>query len=215
MSWLSPLDDEAMDGDQQRAFERALKKLRIEDSSQAPQWLRILANSPEFLKDVYMNVDRGIFNDDGLQEKTKILLAAVAAAHWGRPDVAEFFAERARNAGFDDHQIHEALGVAATSTSFNHYYKFRSLADTDAFDGYKPNLRASLFVKSSMGKAFTELVNLMISSANGCKSCVSGHIDKASDVDVTKTQMDEAIRVGAIVASICQFVESSSHYETA
>ncbi|TXD40678.1 hypothetical protein FRC96_05380 [Lujinxingia vulgaris] len=210
MSWLPVLSDEAMSDDQKKVFDRALTKLNIEGD--APDWLRVLANAPLFLKDVFMNLDKGVFSEGGLQPKTKVLLAAVAAAHWGNQDVAQFFADRARAQGFSDEQIHEALGIAATSTSFNLYYKFRSLAATDAFEGLNPGLRATLFMRPTLGKAFAELVNLMISTANGCSSCVSGHIQEAVNQDVTKEQIDEVIRTGAIVASICQFVNSSERY---
>ncbi len=212
MSWLPALSDDAMNADQRKSFERALKKFDIEDSAEAPDWLRILANSPTFLKDVYMNVSKGILKETALQVGPKLVLATVAAAHHGQSDVAQFFAELAKAEGFSDEQITEAVGIATTSTSFNLYYKFRSLADTDAFDGQKPGLRASLFMRPGLGKAFAELVNLMVSTANGCSSCVSGHIQAAVQVDVTKEQIDDAIRTGAIVASICRFVDSSSHY---
>lgn len=212
MSWLAPLKDDAMTDEQSKVFKRALSKFNIEDPAEAPAFLRILANSPSFLKDVYMNVDRGIFKDGGLQSNSKILLAAVTAAHWGNTEIASFFGDLARAAGFTDEQIYEAVGISGTSTSFNYYYKFRSLADTDAFDGISAGLRASLFMKPAMGKAFAELVNLVISTINGCSSCVSGHIQTAVEADVTREQIDEAIRTGAIVSSICQFVASSEHY---
>lgn len=212
MSWLTPLTDDAMNADQQKAFDRALSKFAIEDRSDAPDWLRILANSPQFLKDVYMNVEKGILKDGSMQAKTKILLSAVAAAHWGQHDVAEFFGTRAKEEGFTQEQIHEAIGISATGTAFNLYYKFRSLADTDAFDGINAGLRASLFMRPAMGKAFAEMVNLMVSTANGCSSCVSGHIQAAVQADVTKDQIDETIRTGAIIASICKFVASSEYY---
>lgn len=215
MTWLAPLADDAMDKDQEKAFNRALSKLNIESSEEAPTWLRILANSPAFLKDTYMNLERGIFKDGALQAKHKVLLATVAASHWANPDVATFFADRARAEGFTDEQIHEALGIAATGTSFNLYYKVRSLADTDAFDGLNPGLRASLFMRPELGKVFSELINLMISTANGCPSCISGHIQAAAELDVTAPQIDEAIRTGAIIASICQFVASSTAYTKA
>ncbi|RAL21744.1 hypothetical protein DL240_12905 [Lujinxingia litoralis] len=210
MSWLPVLTDDQMNDDQKKVFARALTKLNIEGD--APDWLRVLANAPLFLKDVFMNLDKGVFSEGALQAKTRVLLAAVAAAHHGNRDVATFFAERARGLGFTDEQIHEALGIAATSTSFNLYYKFRSLAATDAFEGLNPGLRASLFMRPTMGKAFAELVNLMISTANGCPSCVSGHIQEAVSLDITREQIDEVIRTGAIVASICQFVNSSERY---
>lgn len=213
MEWLKPLHDEDMDDNQQRTFERALGKLGIEQASEAPTWLRILANSPEFLKDFYMNYDRQIADEKGsLDMKVKFVLGAAIAAHEGQRDVAEFFAQRAMDSGFNRDQVYEAIGIGATSTSFNNYYKFRSLAGSNDFDGFNPGLRATLFMRPSTGKAFAELVNLVLSTNNGCPSCVSGHIDEAQEHDVGKPQIDEAVRTGAIVSSVCSFVRSSEHY---
>lgn len=209
MDWLPPLADEAMSADQAKAFERACKKLHIEDTADAPAWLRVMAHSPELLKDTYMNLDRNLLRDGALGMTTRLILAATVASHHGRGDLAAFFGERAGAAGATPAQLVEAAGIAATSTSFNTYYKFRSLYDGDEFNGYSAGLRASLFVNPSQGKAMAELINIVISTLNDCKSCVNGHIHDALGADVTRDQIDDAVRVGAIVTSICTFVHSS------
>lgn len=211
MEWLTPLTDEEMSDDQAKVFDRARDKFGIEADQEAPAWLRVMVHSPEFLKDTYMNLNRHVFKKGALDPGVKAILATVAAAHAGNRRVAQFFRERALAADFEEHQIDEALGIAATSTSFNYYFKFRSLADTDAFSGQKAGLRASLYMRPGLGKAFAELVNLMVSTANGCASCVKGHIEEAQDHDVSRDQIDEAVRVGAIVRSICMFLRSARY----
>lgn len=211
MDWLTPLTDDEMTDQQAKVFDRARTKLGLDDDEEAPDWLRVMVHSPEFLKDTYMNLSRHVFDEGALKPGVKLILATVAAAHAGNRDVADFFRRRALTEGFEPHQIDEALGIAATSTSFNYYFKFRSLAKTDDFDGHKAGLRASLYMRPGLGKAFAELVNLMISTANGCAGCVSGHIDEARQHDVSKDQIDEAVRTGAIVRSICTFVRSAEY----
>lgn len=206
MSWLTALTDEQMNDDQRKAFDRALSKLNLESPDPRANWLRVLANSPEYLKDTYMNLERGVFADGKLTAKSKLLVATVVASHHGNAELAEFFAARTEAAGFTREQINEGVGMAATTTSFNHYYKFRSLTEDDEFAGFNVGLRASLFVKSTLGKALGELISIVISSANGCPSCVKGHVNAAQQTGVSKDQIDEAVRTAAIVQSIASFV---------
>ena len=205
MDWLPILADSEMSEDQKKTFERALTKFEIPQES-APDWLRVLANSPEFLKDTYMNVSRAILADGALSAMMKLTIATAVASHAGARGVAATFAQKALAHGATPERLIEAAGIAATSTSFNFYYKFRSLYQGDEFNGYNPGLRASLFVTPSQGKAFAELVNLVLSTINGCKSCVNGHVADALGAEVTREQIDEALRTGAIVMSICTFV---------
>ncbi|MBA2662591.1 MAG: carboxymuconolactone decarboxylase family protein [Bradymonadaceae bacterium] len=207
MPWLLALTDDAMNPEQLKTFERAKTKLGIE--ALAPSWLRVLANSPEFLRDVFMNLERAVFADAKLAAKAKLLIAAISASHGGHRDLALFFGERAVAAGFSWDQVHEGLAIAATSTSFNHYYKFRGLSGCDHFQGFNTGIRASLAMKSSLGKPLAELISLVTSSANGCASCVSSHIETAAHHDVAPDQIDEAIRTASIVQAICHFLASS------
>ncbi|AWV89951.1 carboxymuconolactone decarboxylase family protein [Bradymonas sediminis] len=208
MHWLAPISDEEMSDAQAKVFTRALSKFEVPEGEDAPTWIRVMLNSPEYLKDVYMNVSQHLFKETSIKVGTKAVLAAVAASHAGNKELAEFFAARALAEGASMEQIYEGMGIAATSTSFNFYYKFRSLSQTDEFEGHKPSLRATLFQRPSLGKAFAELVNLMISTANGCASCVSGHITEAEQHDVSKDQIDEVIRIGAIVQSMAMFLRT-------
>lgn len=207
-AWLAPVSDEAMSEDQKKAVERARQKLGIE--GETPRWMRVLANSPELLKDVYMNAERALLKDGPLVATTKLQIAAAVASHRGVPEVAAFFAELARARGVTDAQLHETVGIAQTSTTFNIYYKFRSLYEGDEFSGFNAGLRASLFVNPSQGKAHAEIINLVFSSINGCKSCVNGHVADALKAGVTRDQIDEALRASAVAMSIASFVAGAS-----
>lgn len=209
MSWLAPLDDEQMSADQTKAFTRAKKKLGFDaEDAVVPEWVRVLANSPALLKDTYMNLDRNILRDGPLTQKTRLIIATAVASHAGNAAVSEYFAARAIQEGATDEELVEAAGIAATSTSFNYYYKFRSMVESDAFEGFNAGLRASLFVSPSQGKAMAELINIVISAINGCKSCVNGHIQDAANAGVTRDQIDDAVRIGGIVTSICTFTKN-------
>lgn len=206
IDWLKPIDLELADDDQKKTIERARKKLLLAEDAPTPEWVLIMANSPSLLKDTYMNLDRAILSDTALSKRTKLILATTTASHAGVSQVAQFFAQLAIDQGVSPAHLYEASAIAATSTSFNFYYKFRSLYEGQEFDGYSPGLRASLFVNPEQGKAMAELINLIVSTINGCKSCVNGHVADALKHDLTREQIDEALRTSAIIMGICTFV---------
>lgn len=210
LDWLSPVDLTQATDDQKKTIERARKKLLVPDEAETPAWMLIMANAPTLLKDTYMNVDRAILNDGALSKRTKLIIATATASHAGQRHIAQFFANLAmEHAGVSAEHLYEASAIAATSTSFNFYYKFRSLYEGQEFEGYNPGLRASLFVNPEQGKAMAELINLVVSTINGCKSCVNGHVADALKLDLTKEQIDEALRTGAIVMAMCSFVHNA------
>ena len=206
IDWMTPLPLDAASEEQKKTLERARKKLLIPEGSPTPGWLLTLAHSPGLLKDAYMNVERVVLSEGKLTTRAKLVLAVATASHAGQRDVASHFAALALNQGADQAQLYEAVGIAATSASFNEYYKLRGLYDGEGLDGYSAGLRASLFVSPSQGKAMAELINLVISTINGCKSCVNGHVQDALRLELTRDQLDEAMRVGAVVMSICRFL---------
>ncbi len=203
MTWLKPIDAQTAPEEQRKVLERARQKFAIADDAPSPAWLLSLANSPSLLKDVYMNVERSLMKDGPLASSKRLVIATAVASQAGCGALAEYFAQRAEAAGATREQLVEAAAIAATSTSFNHYYKFRSLYEGEGFEGFTPGLRASLFVNPSQGKAMAELINLVISTINGCKSCVNGHVQDALKAEVTREQIDDAIRIGGIVMAIC------------
>jgi alkyl hydroperoxide reductase subunit D len=196
-----------MTDEQRKVLDRALQKLQIE--GEAPRWIRILLNSPELLKDMYMNIERALFKDGKLDVPTRLQIATIAASHAASPEVAAYFAQQARARGVSDAQLHETQGIAQTSTSFNIYYKFRSLYEGDEFNGFPGGLRASLFVNPTQGKAHAELINIVISTLNNCKSCVNGHVADALTHGVTRDQIDEALRAAAIATALARYVQGS------
>ncbi len=203
-NWLPVLSADSLDAAQQKVYDRAVKKLEI-DPENVPSFVLKMVNVPDLLKDTYMNVSRHILTGGALKLETKLIIAATVAGHAGNEEIASFFADKARALEVTDEQLYEAAGIAATSTSYNFYYKFRSLFEGQDFEGFNPGLRASLFMNPTQGKAFAELVNIVISTINGCKSCVNGHVHDALGLGITKEQMDEALRTGSIVMAMSTF----------
>jgi lipoyl-dependent peroxiredoxin subunit D len=163
-----------------------------------------LALSPSFLDDSLFNLRRTLV-DGALDVATKHLIAVAVASAAGGSDVVEARALDARADGVGDDAIVEAMTVAASMTSFNTFYKFIHMAGP-GYAEMRPGLKLSVFLRPNvLTKLQVELIAAIVSTVNGCDSCVHGHVAACRDMGASLEQIAEALRVGAVVAGLAAF----------
>ncbi|GEM_PF-239703 len=180
----------------QRALDRIKEVFAVSD---LPGEFKILAASENGIQDIYMNLNRQL-QDGTLARRMKLLVALGVAVSQGSRAAVDFLSEAALAAGRSREEVLDTIGVATTCSIFNGYYKFRGLIPDDwkpAFEAFKAPINANAFVKSILPRAEMESVCIGVSVANGCKSCVSGHIEDARQNGVTDEQIDEIVRAAA------------------
>jgi alkyl hydroperoxide reductase subunit D len=178
---------------------------RVEEKlGQIPQAYRTLALSQNFLNDTLYNLKRTMV-DGELDLKTKHLIAIAVAAVAGGASAVEARAEEGRSDGLSDDEIAEALAVAGSIATYNIFYKFQHLAGDD-YSEFRPGFKLSVFMRPSfLSLRQVELVCAIVSGINDCQSCVRGHLAKCRERGITVTQIEEALRVGAVVAGFAAF----------
>ncbi|MDK2971051.1 MAG: lipoyl-dependent peroxiredoxin subunit [Candidatus Sumerlaeota bacterium] len=182
----------------QRALERLKETFKVES---LPASLAELAHSESGINDLYMNLKRQL-EGGKVEQKDKLLIAIGVATAAGSRDAVTFLGAAAREAGVTPQQIADAIGVATVCTLFNSYYKFRHLAQDEAFEAFKAPFNANSFMKTELSPVQTELLNIAISTFNGCDVCVKGHLNKTRALGVSDEQIDETIKVGAIATAL-------------
>jgi lipoyl-dependent peroxiredoxin subunit D len=171
-----------------------------------PQVYRTLALNQTFLTDTLFNL-RNNMVEGVLDLKTKHLIAVAVASVAGGPNIVEARTHEARNAGLSDDQIGEALTVAASITTHNVFYKFQHLAG-DHYDDFRPGYKLSVFLRPMfITRQQLELICAIISGLNDCQSCVRGHLAKCRELGVTIDQVEEALRVSALIAGFATFTK--------
>ncbi len=194
---------EELDGARSRVAERFAVKA-------APT---VLTHIPaEVVRDAALNLARALDGDSVIMPRGDRLLIGlgVALAKNGRAGqgLAGWLAEAAKVAGKTDEEIEAVGAVALACATYNGYYKFRSLiSDSKPFESFQPGLRASPFVRSSLGKTLVELISLAVSVMNGCTSCVNGHVEtvKGGHLPNPEAAIDEAVRISGVVAALASW----------
>ncbi|HVZ40742.1 MAG TPA: carboxymuconolactone decarboxylase family protein [Candidatus Kapabacteria bacterium] len=169
-----------------------------------PQAYHTLATSQSYLNDTLYNLKKTIA-DGELDLHTKHLIAVATASIAGSASLVETRILEARKDGIGDDAIGEAITVAASTTQYNTFYKFQSLAGS-GFEEFKPGYKLSVYLRPNvLTLRQVELIAAMISVINNCTSCVKGHVAKCRELGITLQQIEEGLRVAALIAGVGAF----------
>ncbi len=167
-----------------------------------PPGYQMMGHVESFLQDSYMNYRKFIADGAGkLDPKQREAITLATSSAMNCVHCVRAHARSAKEAGFTDQQVAEILAVTATCAMYNVYYKFKDLSGDAAFEAKTAQLRAHTFQKTSLGDQLTELINIVVSNINGCPQCTSGHVQKALELGLTHDDIDEAVRISAVMAS--------------
>jgi AhpD family alkylhydroperoxidase len=169
-----------------------------------PQAYRTLAISQGYLNDSLYNLKKTMASGE-LDLATKHLIALAIASVAGGASMVEARTLEAQRDGLSDDAIVEALTVAASITQYNVFYKFQYLAG-EGYDAFRPGYKLNVFLRPAvLSMMQVELVCAMVSVVNACPSCVRGHVAKAREHGATVAQIEEGLRVAALIAGIATF----------
>lgn len=165
-----------------------------------------MANVEAFLQDSFMNYRKFLHEGAGnLDHKTREAIALATASALNCSHCVKAHAKAAQAVGWSQQEVAEILSVVATCAMYNTYYKFKDLAGDSKFESMSPQLRAHTFMKTSLDDKLVELINVVVSNINGCPQCTTGHTRKAIELGLSHEDVDEAIRVSALMSSFATF----------
>lgn len=180
---------------------------RVEEKlGEIPEAYHTLALSQRFLNDTLFNL-RKVMEGKELDLKTKHMIAIGVAAATGGPNIVSARVHEAKKDGLTDDEVTETLEVAGSIATYNVFYKFQHLAGA-GYDEFKPGYKLSVFVRPQFLSVLqVEMVCAMISVVNDCPYCVKGHLAKSRDLGATVPQIEEALRLSALVAGFATFTK--------
>lgn len=206
MAIVTPLPDSEASEKVQQTFARVKEML---GSADVPAPFLLYARSPAFLQDFFMNSKRFVFSDGKLSAKTKALLALVVAVVQKSGVWSDFLRDRCRALEWSDQNLADAAAVASACAAYNAFFKFRDLANREAFQGFPVGLRAHAFAGTTLDPPTVELVNVVVSTINGCHACVAGHVAKARELGVDDEAVLEAVQCAATMTSGATFLAAA------
>jgi AhpD family alkylhydroperoxidase len=181
-------------------YTRARQKL---GAATLPAALRSLAGSPVVFRDMMLNLERTLHERPPLARAERLLVGLGVAAAAGAPDLAHWLDGLAQAHGIPVTDRRSAIEVALVCRTLNAYYRAKSLMDVPGpgLDSHA-NLRATPLVSSPLAKSTVEMVCTAVSVLTNCRSCVTAHARSAIEAGATQPQLDEVVRVQAVVVGL-------------
>lgn len=159
---------------------------------------------PEYAKDLKLNLGSLTRSTELNEQQLWGTLLATAAATRNDTVFSEISEEAAEH--LSEEAINAALGAASIMAMNNVAYRAKSWLGDD-YAQVKFGLRMNIIAKPGVDKADFELWSLAVSAVNGCEHCSVAHDKTVRSEGLTKEQVWEAVKVGAVVQAIAQVVQ--------
>ena len=161
---------------------------------------------PDYAKDLKLNLSslaRETELDD--QKKWGTFLASAVAV--GQKDVIEAITAET-DAILSDDAKKAAKAAAAIMGMNNVYYRFAHLVSNKEYRTLPAKLRMNVIGAPGVDKADFELWSMAVSAINGCGMCMDSHEAELRKHGLTATQVQAAVRIGAVVNAVSAVLAS-------
>ncbi|MBX3478186.1 MAG: carboxymuconolactone decarboxylase family protein [Brevundimonas sp.] len=163
---------------------------------------------PSYAKDISLNLSslagETVLND---QQKWGCFLASAHAV--GTPAVVRQIETAASAAGLSPEAADAARAAAAIMGMNNIYYRSLHLMKNQEYATLPARLRMNVIANPGVDKLDFELWCTAVSAINGCGACLDAHEGELRKHGVANTQIQAALRIGAVVHAASKVVASS------
>lgn len=187
---------------QNETFVNLLNELQIPSYEPSANALTLINTDARFIKDLKINVGNVLNNAQYLDKKEALLLALSVAINEKFDLLKESFAKMAKDAGATDAEIAEVVACTSLMNTNNVFYRFRHFMKKDFYANQPAGIKMSIMMNPVLGKAFFELISLVVSSLNGCEMCVTSHEASVLQHGYSESKIFEAVKLGAIIRGL-------------
>jgi alkyl hydroperoxide reductase subunit D len=131
-----------------------------------------------------------------------LLLALSVAINEKFDLLKEPFTKMAKEVGATEAEIAEVVACTSLMNTNNVFYRFRHFMKKDFYSNQPAGIKMSIMMNPVLGKAFFELMSLVISSINGCEMCVTSHEASVLQHGYSESKIFEAVKLGAIIKGL-------------
>ena len=187
---------------QNETFVNLLAELQIPDYTPSANALALIGTDARYIKDLKINVGNVLNNTQYLDKKEALLLALSIAINEKFDLLKESFTKMAVVAGATDAEIAEVVACTSLMNTNNVFYRFRHFMDKEFYSNQPAGIKMSIMMNPVLGKAFFELLSLVVSSINGCEMCVTSHEKSVLQHRYSESKIFEAVKLGAIIKGL-------------
>ena len=159
---------------------------------------------PEYAKDQKLNLGSLTRSTELSEQQLWGALVAAAAATRNATVISEITDEAKEH--LSEEALNAAFGAAIVMAMNNVGYRAKGWLGDD-YSQVKFGLRMNIISKPGVEKADFELWSLTVSAINGCEHCSVAHANTLREEGMTKEQIWEGVKVGAVVQAVAQAIE--------
>ncbi len=188
---------------QNETFVNLLTDLQIIDNyTVSENALALINTDARYIKDLKINVGNVLSNAQHLTKKESYLLALSVAINEKYDLLKISFTNLAKTEGASDAEIAEIVACTSLMNTNNVFYRFRHFMKKEFYSNQPAGIKMSIMMNPVLGKAFFELVSLVVSSINGCEMCVTSHEQSVLQHGYSESKIFEAVKLGAIIKGL-------------
>lgn len=179
-----------------------LNELLLSDYKPSKNLSILIETNANYIKDLRINVSNVLHNNQHLHKKEVYLLALSVAINEYFLPLQQSFITLAKQEGATEQDIAEVVACTSLMNTNNIYYRFRHFVEKEFYRTQPAGIKMGLMSKPVLGKELFELLSLVISSLNGCASCVVTHEQSVVQNGSAETRILEAIKLGAVIKGL-------------
>lgn len=155
---------------------------------------------PAYAKDLSLNLS-SLAAETTLTDQQKWGCFLASAHAVGERGALAAIEAAASAAGLTEEAANAARAASAIMGMNNVYYRALHLLKNPEYRTLPARLRMNVIANPGVDKADFELWQLAVSAINGCGACLDSHEEELRKRGVTNTQVQAALRIGAVVAA--------------
>ncbi|MCC5576975.1 MULTISPECIES: carboxymuconolactone decarboxylase family protein [Microtetraspora] len=163
---------------------------------------------PAYAKDVKLNLGSLVTTSSLTEQQLWGTLLATAIATRSPKVIAEVSADAA------DYLSAEAFTAAKAAASImamnNVYYRTTHLIGDETYATMPAKLRMTIIGNPGVEKLDFELWSLAVSAIGGCGKCLESHEQVVRNAGLSREQVQEAVRIAAVVNAVATTIEAES-----
>jgi len=187
---------------QNETFANLLNELQIPEYTPSANALTLINTDARYIKDLKINVGNVLNNAQYLDKKEALLLALSIAVNEKFDLLKAAFTKMAQEAGATDAEIAEVVACTSLMNTNNVFYRFRHFMNKEFYSNQPAGIKMSIMMNPVLGKAFFEMLSLVVSSINGCEMCVTSHEKSVLQHGYSESKIFEAVKLGAIIKGL-------------
>lgn len=163
---------------------------------------------PAYAKDIKLNLGSVITTSSLGEQRLWGTVLACALATRSPKVIAEISQEAADYLSAEAFQA--AKAAAAIMAMNNIYYRSTHLIGDETYATLPARLRMTVIGNPGVDKTDFELWCLAVSAINGCGTCLASHEQVLRKADVPREQIQEALRIAAVINATASVIESEA-----